>query len=387
MAIAPGFTLESRATPLRLLSTSDWHLGNGRVPAVVICDRLRTTLFPRLSEIDLLNIGGDVWDTLLSLSDDVNVIIALLIDLLRECDRYGVVVRVLLGTYSHDRGQSSLFQIYHDKCQFTNDLRYINQICLEEIVSLGVRILYLPDDLPYDSSQTCLDVVKEMMVARGWTYVDYVFGHGYFEHMIPTHIPRKPKCLFRIDQFDAWVRRYVCMGHIHQSDFTGKVFYNNSVDRLAHGEENPKGFVLVTDYGDTAKLEFIENKAATKFITLDLSAYTDKDEIGALYLSKVKTLFADGEVGYIRVIHPSAEIRQALRRLTSSHYPNLLYSFGKSPESKIKDSSQIHQKLLDVKSYPVPNRETLPQMVVDFLAKEGQSTLSVERIAVLLESL
>jgi len=385
--VTPTFTLEPRVKPLRLLSTSDWHLGNGRVPAINICNRLRDTLFPRLAEIDLLNLGGDIWDTLLSLSEDVNIILALLIDLLRVCDHYNVVVRVLRGTYSHDRGQSLLFPLHHTSCEFQNDLRYIDQITLEEIASLNIKILYLPDDLPYDSADACLDVVREMMTAYGWHYVDYVFGHGYFDHMIPTHIPRKPKCLFRVNQFASWVRRYVCMGHIHQSDFTDNVFYNNSFDRLAHGEEAPKGFVLVTDYGNSAKLEFIENKDATKFITLDLSVYDDKAAIGTIYLKRLNQLFPTKEAGFIRVVHPSAEIRQTLRRLTNNHYPNLLYSFDRSQDHKLRDSSQLHRKLLDVKSYPIPNRDTLPQMVHDFLAKEGQSDLSVETIAAILEQL
>lgn len=189
-------SLTPRKTPLRLLSTSDWHLGNARVPAIAICNRLREIIFPFLPITDLLNIGGDVWDTLLTFSTETNGIAGFIIDFLRECDKHSVVVRVLLGTYTHDRDQSSIFEIYHKKCHFTNDLRYVKEVSLEEITSLDVRILYLPDDLPYESSDACLEVVAEMMAARGWTYVDYVFGHGFFSHMIPAHIPKNPKCLF-----------------------------------------------------------------------------------------------------------------------------------------------------------------------------------------------
>jgi DNA repair exonuclease SbcCD nuclease subunit len=380
-ALTP-FVLEKRESPIKILSTSDWHLGHRRVSTYNLCMRLQTYLFPQLKTTHLLNIGGDVWDTLLSLCEDTNIIEAFLIDLMRECDKYGVVVRVLLGTYSHDRSQSSLFPILHDRCGFTNDLRYIDRVYLEEIKSLNLRILYLPDDLPYESSYDCMKQVEDLMDAQGWTYVDYVFGHGYFDHMLPTHIPRKPKCTFLVDQFKDIVRRYVCMGHIHQCDYRENVFYNNSFDRLAHGEEDPKGFMSIIDHGDTAHLEFIENKEATKFYTIDLSGYSDKDEIGKIYIDKVTQLF-NGEHGHVRVVHPSSEIRVALQRITSSRFPKLAYSFKKVTETQVRDTSQTHQKLLDIKSYPVPSEETLPAMVFDFLSKE-KTTLSRERIAEIL---
>ena len=343
-------------------------------------------MFPALETCDLLNIGGDVWHTLLTINDEANAIVALIIDMLRLCDRHNVVVRVLLGTFTHDRNQSLLFEMYHDKCHFKNDLRYISTVCLEEIESLGVRILYLPDDLPYDSSETCLEVIAEMMRSRDWTWIDYVFGHGYFEHMLPA-VAKKPKCLFRVEQFESFVRRYVCMGHIHLSDFTDNVFYNNSFDRIAHGEEGPKGFVTIEDYGDTAKLRVIENKSATRFITLDLSAEADKDLVGQHYLDLLKTRFVKGVGGYVRVIHPSVEIRQALRQLTTTYHPELSYSCESSRHTAhTQDQISAHHSF-DANEYPTPTEATLPQMVFAFLEKRGELKLSQQRITEILSSL
>ena len=383
MTKAAPFALTPRTKPLRILSTSDWHLGNARVPAVAICDRLRNTLFPLLAKTDLLNIGGDIWDTLLSFSDETNWIIAFVIDLLRECDKHNVTVRILLGTYFHDRNQSSVFEVYHERCHFRNDLKYISQICLEEIPSLDLRILYLPDDLPYESSDACLEAVSELMTVRGWTYVDYVFGHGYFEHMLPEFIPRAPKCTFRIPQFKSFVRRYICMGHIHLGDHTGNVIYNNSFDRIAHGEEAPKGCVYIEDLGTSAKLRVIENKDATKFITIDLTAHTNKETVGQKYLDLLAEKFPGDTGGHVRVIHPSAEIRQSLHRLTTSRYPRLLYSFRKSPDEQVS-STTTGRKSFDVAEYPTPTKETLPHMVLEFLEKNGGTTLSQRRIAEIL---
>ena len=125
--------------------------------------------------------------------------------------------------------------------------------------------------------------------------------------MLPKNIPREPKCTFRVSQFTPWVRRYILMGHIHLSDQTQNVIYNNSFDRLAHGEEASKGCLYIEDSGDMAKLKIIDNPDATKFVTLDLTKETDPEKVGDLYLSLVKQKF-QGIPGYVRVVHPSAEI-------------------------------------------------------------------------------
>lgn len=378
--------LVARPTPLRILSTSDWHLGNGRVPADAICQRLRTVLFPKLADTDILNIGGDVWDTLLNFSGEANSIVAFLIDLLRVCDRHNVVVRVLLGTYSHDRTQSSLFPVLHEKYQFHNDLRYINTVALEYIDRFDLRILYLPDDLPYTSSMDCMDMVQNLLAAKGWSYVDYVFGHGFFSHMIPSHIPRKPKCLFDVAQF-TFVRRYVCMGHIHQNDLTGNVFYNNSFDRLAHGEEHPKGCIFITDHGDRATLAFLENTEATKFVTIDLSMLEDTAAIGLRYIERVRAAFPKAELGYVRVVHPAAAICHALAQITRQQFPWLHYKPHRLKSTEVHDVSHQHHALLDVKTYPVPSEDTLPMMVYEFLNKDGPSGLQLEQITAGLRGL
>jgi len=383
---ATSFSLTKRDKPLRILSTSDWHLGNPRVPAGNICDRLRHYMFPLLEQTDLLNIGGDVWDTLMTLNDETNVIVSFLIDLLRMCHVNNVTVRVLLGTFSHDRDQSSVFEIYQKKCHFTNDLRYISKVYLEEIESLNVRILYLPDDLPYESSEACLEAVSDMMKTRGWTWVDYVFGHGYFQHMLPKNIPREPKCTFRVSQFTPWVRRYILMGHIHLSDQTQNVIYNNSFDRLAHGEEASKGCLYIEDSGDMAKLKIIDNPDATKFVTLDLTKETDPEKVGDLYLSLVKQKF-QGIPGYVRVVHPSAEIRQSLHRLTNSRHPELFYSFRQTPHDVVNEARLTVRKSFDVVEYPTPTEHTLPKMVFDYLEANGGSKINPDRITPILNDL
>lgn len=376
-----------RTTPLQILSTSDWHLGNRRVPSVAICERLRRVIFPHLTTCHLLNIGGDVWDTLVHFSDESNVILSFIIDLLKICDAHRVIVRVLLGTFTHDRTQSSVFPVLHEKYRCQNDLKYIDRVCLEEIETLDLRILYLPDDLPYQSSEACLDDVKEMMAARGWTYVDYVFGHGYFDHMLPPYITKRPKCTFTHQQFSGFVRRYICMGHIHLSDITDNILYNNSFDRLAHGEEAPKGCLSILDYGTEANLSIIENPQATKFLTFNLTSLDATSDIGAQYLARLKTQFSPDEYGYVRIIHPSAEIRQALGRLTATQYPRLVYSVDRTDRDKLKDPTLTHKAMLDIKTYPIPTHDTLPYMLYGLLGDKDKEHLSVAKITDILLSL
>lgn len=378
-----SWILPTRSKPIKIVSTSDWHFGNNRIPSIDLANRFRTYLFPQLEDADLLNIGGDIWDTILTLCESTNIIEAFLLDLLQHCNKHNVTVRILLGTYSHDRTQSSIIPMLQEKYEYKNDLKYIDRVSLEYIEHLDLRILYLPDDLPFNSSEHCLEFVHELLKQRDWNYIDYVFGHGYFDHMLPSSIPRKPKVTFHVDQFKDIVRRYILMGHVHQSNFTDNVFYNNSFDRLAHGEEDPKGYIKIIDFGDKAEIEFIENKDATKFITLDLSSYTDQDELGKIYINKLKTLFGNDALGYIRIMHPSVEIRQFLQRLTSSKFPHLVFTSKKIKDDH-KDAHKFNSKILAIHEYPSPTEDTLPEMVYQFIAKENHLNLSLDRIRELL---
>jgi len=96
-----------------ILATSDWHLGNIRVPAIDIIKNLDKYLIPELinNKINLLLIAGDIFDQALSLNDKQSLlIISFFIKLFKLCDKYNISVRILKGTDKHDRNQCKVIE-------------------------------------------------------------------------------------------------------------------------------------------------------------------------------------------------------------------------------------------------------------------------------------
>jgi hypothetical protein len=370
--------------PLRIVSVSDIHFGNKRISSLDIAEQFVRHVFPKLKDADLCILGGDFFDQMLYFSDEhTNGIVSLMLDLLSECDKYGVVLRILRGTFVHDRTQCANFKLYHEKGFYKNSLKYYDILSCEYIKELDLRVLYIPDDLPYKSSEEVMNVIYKMLHDLNWDKVDYVFGHGYFDHMLPEYIPNKPKCTFTVDQFRDIVRRLVIFGHVHFSNKTEFVLYNGSFPRLAHGEEEPKGFLYIQDDGKDAKIEFIENKYATKFLTFNLSMYDTVEESMNEYLKRVDIYKDEPEI-YIRVIHPSNDVKSILSKLTKNHYPRVIYSHesGKDKPKSIKISD-----IIDMNELPVPTPDQLPQMIFNFLNVDGKSPLTEAHIEHLLERL
>lgn len=377
---------------LRIVSTSDWHFGNKRVSSYAICLHIGMYIFPKLIDADLLIIGGDIFDMMLPFSDEhSNIIISFIIDLLKHCEKHNVIVRVLRGTFTHDRTQCSIFEILYRKGGYTNSLKYFDVMSCEYIKELDLRILYVPDDLPYKSSDACITAIYKLLDEMNWDKVDYVFGHGYFDHMLPPYASHKVKITFNVDQFKPIVKRGILMGHVHfcyqkevDPEIGTWVIYNGSFERLAHNEEEPKGFICVTDDGKKTTIEFIENKHALKFITLDLSKLTAADETVEYYRSRLNELKNESEA-YVRVIHPSNEIRNLLSRLTKQYYPHIHYTHEKSGSSK-----QVTIKIADILNYsdlPAPDPKNLPDMIYDFLNVNDRSPLSKDVIVKTLKEL
>ena len=364
----------------RILSLSDLHLGHNRVPSDQIVERLMTYVMPSIPETDLLCIVGDVFDRALHLTDtDTRDIISWILDVLKATHDHGVHVRILRGTFSHDRDQASLFKTLHGKYGFTNDLKYIDTVEIEYIPDLDMKMLYLPDDLPYASSEACLDAVHQLMADAQWKHVDYALCHGYFHHVLPPNIPSLPKVTFRDDQFD-FVSRYVLCGHIHEQSAHKHILYNGSFDRLAHNEDTPKGCYYIEDDGTTAHIHFIENKDATTFHTIDLSPYDTPDEAILAYLEAIKPWLYRKHSTHIRAVHPTVEIRNALRSLTYKRYPHISFS-AKSPSLTKQEKTQTETTLPedDLQHLSAPRRDALPDMITSFIENPPE-TLTRDRI-------
>lgn len=366
---------------LTILSISDIHLGHRRVDARVICANLATALFPRLPGLKLLVLGGDLFDAGLGFSDvSVQVLLEFFITLLKQCDAHGVTVVIVRGTYSHDRTQPERLVALHKSCGFTNELRYFDTVSLSYLEALDLRIVCIPDDMPYASSDAIIAHVREQMAELGWESVDYAFVHDEFAHAQPAGATHPPKVLFRAAQFD-FVRRAVLSGHIHTASQFEHVYYNGSFERLAHGEEEDKGFLYLEDDRQTLRVKFIVNEHTTLFKTIDLTPHRDLDTALRVYREWLRDFDPERDAN-IRIMHPSPEVRVALTRYTVQSYPHFRVTHKPTTDPQvivIDEPVRLHTRALTP-----PTPDTLPAMVVAWQAAHGKSGLSAERTAQLL---
>lgn len=252
---------------LNIISMSDVHLNHPRTPTWFIIDNLKKTLNGLdLKSIDLLIIAGDLLDRIMSLdSEDFDQFIDFSIWLISIARRNDITLRILEGTPSHDRRQSRIMDAINRNGNHPIDLKYVDTLSIEHLSTFGVDILYIPDEYSEDPDVTWSDV-NRTLASNGLTQVDLVVMHGAFRRQLPmatnTHIE---------ERYQSITRYVILIGHVHQYYRDEKIIAHGSFDRLCHGDESPKGLVLLTLHPDnTYTCTFIENKGAMIYKTIRL---------------------------------------------------------------------------------------------------------------------
>lgn len=367
---------------IKILHTGDLHLNHPKVPTVTICDRFSNQIFPLLKEIDLLVIAGDTFEALVHMNrTDVITILSFFSDLYRECDEHDVVIRVLEGTGSHDRNQMKIWEHLYKKGGYKNDVRYFDKISLEYIESLDVRIVYIPEDVPYSSSARVIKVIKEMMNKAGWTTTDLIVAHGFMDYTLPP-MKHKPKIVFTKKQLSSILHKKgkALFGHVHSPSINGQFSYCGSYERLRHGEEERKGFFII----DRNVAKFVENKEATLFKTMDFSKEDNYDKIMEDFTEFVKT-FPDHKISHIRIIHPDINLRRLLQKI-ANRYPYLKFTHVSNNEDK--GITLVDENVnFESENGTVITDENLPTLVVQHLESLGDKSLDTKEVISLLDAL
>ena len=343
---------------MRIVHTADWHLGHGRTHTADTAKSIRKYLFPQIPGSDIVYLAGDVTDGTITMdSKNSRELIRLYIDFLYLLAEHKVKLRALRGTVSHDRTQLSILESLVRKINIPVDVKVINQPLVETITDLGISVLYLPDDLPYKNKRELFKHVKSMLVAVDGK-VDHVVMHGMFDY---TCYGFQLPDTYTLSQFDGIVKDWIFCGHIHTPKVTKKSIYSGSFDRLAHDEEHKKGFYVIDD----GKPVFIENKDSIKYIT---KKYQHED-VDALYKyhDRVMEVFDGEEYGYLRVVLPDVQLRQALRSYHTKKYPHIQIKF-KSEKKETSTKNLSHKKQVELE---VPTYANLPRLVYTHVKKSG----------------
>lgn len=261
--------------PVRDLVMSDIHLGHKQTTTFEIISHIATTLndYAPRPDVDILYLAGDVFHQLLNFPcadvDEIQLWISRLID---WCSRNNIKLRVLEGTPSHDWGQSKIFETCAKLMQSPVDLKYIDTLHIEYMEDLDIHVLYIPDEYRSDPRVTYSEVLA-LMKSLGITHVDRTIMHGQFRYQIPQAPERIPR--HYEEDYLSITRHFISIGHVHSFSVYDRIIAQGSVDRLAHGEEEPKGIVeCVIKPDGNDEYYFIENRHAKPYVTVAVKATT-----------------------------------------------------------------------------------------------------------------
>lgn len=320
-----------------IVSISDIHLGHRKNDTFEILRCLRKELIESgiLAQTDILIIAGDLFDRLLDLENEyIPGIQLLMAALLNACERFDVILLVVEGTPSHDRGQSHMFETMAKAMKSTCELHYVTQLDILYLERYDAQILFVPD-VWRPTAQETLSEFKELLKAKGLEQVDLAIMHGQFEYQLPPHV--KSVALHSSEEYQKLVKVHIFIGHDHTHSRFGKITSQGSFDRLVHGEEEPKGFVKADIRNDKATIWFIENKDARIYKTVDCTGLSMEETVQALE-AVVKTLRMDSCV----------RIKAESNHPVFSHMAELSKISATIEWSKKQDSEEIEKPQVNV---------------------------------------
>ena len=369
---------------MKIVVGSDFHIGNKRLSHDNFLLNVETYLYPELRDCDVFIIAGDFFDRMLKLDEKAtHVAVKVINDILEIGQINKMAIRVLRGTFTHDKNQNELFWTLAEGMDI--DLDYISSLSISTIKKeMRLKVLYIPDNLVYQSSSDCIAAIKELLRNANWDKVDFVVGHGYFQHVLPKNIPHEPKCTFRVDQFNDIVKYYILMGHVHTPSKYANCYYCGSFERLAHGEEENKGFLTLTYDKDTDKwfVKRIWNLDTTPFFTIYLSDAKSYEENCKILVSEVERKFTPKLWGYLRIKCDDTDLRQRLESFAMNKWCNQLYiSSISSKQEQLKEKYIPYELEFETSTLVEPTLDNICELTFSHLANCGKTNgLTLETI-------
>lgn len=363
---------------LTIAAVSDIHLGHPNNKAEDIVAGLDAA-FPddeETDKLDLIVLVGDVFDRLLNVpNEDIYHIDRWIARLLLLCAKRNIKLRVLEGTPSHDWKQSSSFERIKSVLQCELDFKYVSTLSIERIDSLGIDVLYVPDEWEITTDKT-LEQVKELLASKGLEKVDYAFMHGQFEYQLPAHIKKLPR--HDSSEYLKLVKDFIFIGHIHIHSVFDRIIAQGSFDRLSHGEEGPKGHVRSIVNKIAREYFFIENKLAKIYKTLKCTGLSMEQTLSLIREEGLKLT----DKARVRITAESTHpIFSNFNELVAM-YPTLVWS--KDP--KKKEEPDVEQEESFEHEAIIINKTNIAELVMSRVRKENTNTELLEEANKLLSA-
>lgn len=357
--------------------TSDVHFGSPAVDQGELADAFASTIFPLIPELDVIFINGDLFDRAVPFDGlGFDPFYTTAMNLMTLCHINKVALRVLQGTFSHDRHQPKRLESFYRNTGYTFDFKVMEGIQFEtlQIRDRSLRLLYLQDDLPYKSSGDIVEVVQEKMVELGWDYVDYACMHGFFDFTFPQNVSQDNVIVFKEAQF-PFVRKIIDVGHVHQHRISGNVISNGSFDRLCFGDEGPKGCVKVLDYPDHYTAQFILNEKAAIFDTLKFARGESTEILSQRIIAHMVKIHSDRKIS-LRFEVETLEHREAIRALMREVYPHVRGAFKKPTDKSGQEIALLNSPLISpLEKRVAPTLKTIGAFIRNHIPESYQITI------------
>lgn len=263
---------------IKELVLGDIHLGHHNNDTEFIISNLKKYFLINGSlfkELDVIYLAGDLFDRLLNAdSEEYDLIISWLSELVLYCREYKIKLRILEGTPDHDWKQARVFHKLITKLKVDIDFKYMEEIAIEYMEDLDQYVLYVPDKNNKTAAER-FKLIKEMMKEMGITKVDKAIMHGYFRYQLPVI----NEFAHNEDDFLSIVSGYIHINHVHIPTVYNRILAGGSFDRMRHNEEERKGGIYAENMQGELSFKFLENEASRVFKTIDIDKDTEVDDL------------------------------------------------------------------------------------------------------------
>lgn len=353
--------------PHRNLSIHDVHLGADRTPTSHITKNLYEVINKDvLKDIDILYLPGDWLDKVLLYDDsDIADISLMNLHVLETCATTGTAIRLLKGTPSHDGNQLTRFEELAKNLFPHVDFRYIPDMIIEYIERFDIHVMYVPDE--WASRDAMYLEARRLLEEHQLTQVDFIIGHNQFYYQFPEHLRARVSAL-KEDDWNDMVRYTAYFGHVHTRSTYKKIEVAGSFDRLNHGEERPKGY-LIGEYRSEEEwtVTFKANKNAAIYHTLEIKDTEGISDV-ELYeevskqIDQLKNDWINIRFAYYQEDFPiGAFVKQMQLAFPHIRFATPIYKGEEQTQSKLVLPDESHYEVIEL------NRDNILRHVEEYL--------------------
>jgi hypothetical protein len=367
----------------KAIALADLHCGCPRLDPVHFTETIRKFVLPKIqADVTHVFIAGDFFDLSVTMNSSASAAAMTVITELKNCCAgAGAKLRILRGTFTHDRNQSRHFLLASPEFNYCTKL--YDTLAIEYDEETKLNFLYMPDNLRYSD---IYEEVENLLKAHHLEKVDVVIHHGYFKHMLPPGIP-VPADSLDYDVFKKYYSGCVLNGHVHTSSIYNNVVSIGSFDRFAYAEEEDKGFYIVTRSDDGLySYEFVKNEDANPFWTINLQNFGPDTESAIKYiqenwLDKLKASTDRNITPHVRILSDDAGMIEGICTFIGIQSPMTIVNRGIAT----KREQIIESAKLDLETLPKITPDNLEELLIPILQKRS-ANVDLARVHEVLEA-